>query len=115
MARGLLGLAFINRLDGVFLRWSDFATNPSDPPGVTLGGKWRPGFAAMTPEQRGFVMQIIDAVLKDAATGFCRTLGKFEHGEFSICLTGKDEQDDPPSSIQIEPHGMIVMYEDCFA
>ena len=115
MGRGFLGLTFMNRLDSVFLRWSDFAANPSDPPGVTSGGRWRPGFAALSPEQREFAMQVIDAVLKDAATAVCRTLDRFEHGELSIHLTTMDEQGKPRFNVQIEPHGVAGMYQDYFA
>ena len=122
MGRGLFGLALTNALDSFFITWHERASNPEGRSTATLGSlvdridqDWRRGLAAMTQEQRDFVLRVIDDVLDGIAYQFAITLDRFDHGDLSVHLTAVDDQHQPKFTVQIQPHGSLEMFQDVLA
>ena len=124
MGRGLLGLAFTNAFDSIFITWRNRIQNPHGPNDVPvtpgsisdrLERSWRDGLAAMPREQRDFVLRVIDDVLESAAYRFAITLDRFDHGDLSVQLTAVDDHHQPKFTVPIQPHGIFEMFQDVLA
>jgi len=133
MGRALFGLSFTNNLDTIFTTWRERALNLEGRTMATPGSivdlkekAWGAGLAAMTQEQRDFVLRIIDDVLASIAYSFPIMLDRFDHGKLTINLTphARDDDDDddddetskpaeaPLPPIQIHPHGFLEMFQE---
>ena len=122
MGRGLFGLAFTNALDSIFITWRERVLNVSGRTGATVGSiteriehGWGEEFASLTQEQKDLVLRVIDDVLDSAAYKFSIMLDRFDHGDLSIHLTPRDNQQQAQPAVQIQPHGPLEMFQDVLA
>ena len=121
MGRGLFGLAFTSGMDSTFQTWEDRASNPEGRTSAVPGSivdqidqEWRHGLAAMTQEQRDFVLRIVDDVLNMSAYQFGIMLDRFDHGELSVHLTPSANEGGPEFTVQIQPRGPLEMFQDVY-
>ena len=119
MGRGLFGLAFTNALDSIFIAWRERVLNVSGRTRATAGSiteriehGWGEEFSSLTEEQKDFVLRVIDDVLDSAAYQFSIMLARFDHGDLSIRLTPRDDQQQAQPAVQIQPHGPLEMFQD---